>query len=254
MQSSSDILGFEHGVCDRDSYISFVSPKIQLFVGKFCSFCSNQFFFSKQGKAAEISFWGQEKSQYMINKKIISLGALEAFLHGKPLANRESREARPARVGGPANISMSAMWTQIIIAKGPGSEKFQPKITMRIDVQNCWLTSVMIETNATVKSSIHVFRDLLDELALGKVLLGSSVSQLKARYMPSTNAKISSKGGSREKRIYRDYRVNSNSGSAKSRGSRISAEEALENYREAMDQLKQMQSEANSASTHASNI
>jgi hypothetical protein len=148
------------------------------------------------------------------------------------------------------------MWTEIIIVKGPGSEKFQPKITMRMDLQNCWLTSIMIETNSSVKPSNHVLRDLLDELAREKVLLGSSVSQLKARYLPTASCKNSSKKTLiREKRIYRNNSdVLSQSGNAKSAGSHISAEEALEKYRDEMEQLKQMQLEAKSADSQTSNI
>jgi hypothetical protein len=143
------------------------------------------------------------------------------------------------------------MWTEIIIAKGPGSEKFQPKITMRMDMQNCWLTSIMIETNSSVKSSNHVFRDLLDELAREKVLLGSSVSQLKARYLPTASGK--SQKTVREKRIYRNNSdVRSQNGSTKSARSLISAEEALEKYRDEKEQL--MQIESKSASGQTSNI
>ena len=210
-------------------------------------------YYSQRGKIAEKSFWGQEKSQYLINKKIISLSALDSFLKNKPLASHESRESRPSRVGGPPNVSASTMWTEIIIAKGPGSEKFQPKITMRMDIQNCWLTSIMIETNSSVKPSNHVLRDLLDELAREKVLLGSSVSQLKARYLPTASGK--SQKTVREKRIYRNNSdVRSQNGSTKSARSLISAEEALEKYRDELEQLKQMQLEAKSADSQTSNI
>ena len=212
-------------------------------------------FCSKRGKKAEISFWGQEKSQYLINKKITSLSALDSFLQGKPLESLESRESRPNRLGGPANIAASATWSEIIVSKGPGSEKFQPKITMRMDMQNCWLTSVMIETNSTVKPSIHVFRDLLDALARQQVLLGSSVSQLKVRYMPAASGTNASKGAVRTKRVYRDNSTQpSNGGSAKSRGSQLSAEEALEKFREETELLKQMQLETKPSGSQIGNI
>jgi len=210
---------------------------------------------SERGKKAEISFWGQEKSQYLINKKITSLGALDLFLHNKPLSSYESRESRPAILGKPANIAASAMWTEIAIPRGPGSEKFQPKITMRMDIQNCWFTSVMIETNSSVKPSIDVFRDLLDELAREKVLLGSTVSQLKVLYMPATTGRNVSKGTTRAKRIYRDNSAAaSKSGSAKDRGSQMSAEEAFEKFQQERELLLQMQLEAKSAGSQASNI
>ena len=231
------------------SCCKFISSFCIISLFKFICYCS------QRGKIAEKSFWGQEKSQYLINKKIISLSALDSFLKNKPLASHESRESRPSRVGGPPNISASTMWTEIIIVKGPGSEKFQPKITMRMDIQNCWLTSIMIETNSSVKPSNHVLRDLLDELAREKVLLGSSVSQLKARYLPTASGKNSSQKTLREKRIYRNNSdVLSQSGNAKSAGSHISAEEAFEKYRDEMEQLKQMQLEAKSADSQTSNI
>lgn len=208
---------------------------------------------SKREKKAEASFWGQEKSQYLINKKLMSLSALDLFLNGKPLSSYESRESRPALPGKDPNIAASAMWTEIAIAQGPGSEKFQPKITMRMDIQNCWLTSVMIETNSTVKPSLHVLRDLLDELAREKVLLGSAVSQLKVLYIPKLTGRKVSKGSTKTKRIYRDRSATaSKSGSAK--GSEISVEEAFEKYREEKELLLQMQSEAKSAGSQASNI
>ena len=113
----------------------------------------------------------------------------------------------------------------------------------------------MIETNSSVKPSNHVLRDLLDELAREKVLLGSSVSQLKARYLPTASGKNSSQKTLREKRIYRNNSdVLSHSGNAKSAGSHISAEEAFEKYRDEMEQLKQMQLEAKSADSQTSNI
>jgi hypothetical protein len=147
------------------------------------------------------------------------------------------------------------MWTEIIIAVGPGSEKFQPKITMRMDMQNCWLVSIMIETNSSVKPSFRILQHLLDDLAREKVLMRSSVSQLKARYMPSISAKNDSTGAARQKRIYRDNRATQDkSGSAKSRGSQMSAEEALEKFREQMEQMKQMQVETKSAGSQTSNI
>jgi hypothetical protein len=147
------------------------------------------------------------------------------------------------------------MWTEIIIAKGPGSEKFQPQITMRMDLQNCWLTSVMIETNSAVKTSINVFRDLLDELARAKVLQGSSVSQLKARYIPTSSAKISSNGIIKTKRVYRDTTAQpSKVGSAQSEGSQMSMEEALEKFHEEMERQKQIELETKPSGIHASNI
>jgi hypothetical protein len=147
------------------------------------------------------------------------------------------------------------MWTEIIIFKGPGSEKFQPKITMRMDIQNCWLTSVMIETNSKVKRSVDVFRDLLDELARGKVLQGHSVSQLKTRYMPAVSAKSSSNGIIKAKRVYRDGSAQpSQCSSAKSRGSQMSMEEALEKFHEEMEQQKQVQLEAKPSGSQTSNI
>jgi hypothetical protein len=110
----------------------------------------------------------------------------------------------------------------------------------------------MIETNSSVKPSNHVFRDLLDELAREKVLLGSSVSQLKTRYLPSSSGKKSQKTV-REKRIYRNNSdVWSQNGSTKSARSHISAEEALEKYRDEKEQLMQM--EGKCASGQTSNI
>ena len=248
MPSSSHFLEFEHGICYYHRSFTIVS---RLFTNLFVLIL----FSSKRGRQAEISFWGQEKSQYLINKKIVSLSALDTFLSGKLLVSRESREARPTRVGGPANIAASAMWTEVIITTGPGSEKFQPKITMRMDMQNCWLVSIMIETNSAVKPSILILQHLLDDLAREKVLMGSSVTQLKSRYMPSLFAKNDSKGAARQTRIYRDNRaIETKSGSAKSRGSQISAEEALEKFREQMEQVKQMQLEAKSAGSQTSNI
>jgi hypothetical protein len=221
----------------------------------FCKCFIHFVFCSKRGKEAEISFWGQEKSQYLINKKILSLSALESFLQSKPLASQESRETRPTRVGGAANIAASAMWTEIAIADGPGSQKFQPKITMRMDIQNCWLTSIMIETNSSVKPSVRVLQNLLDELARGKVLLGSAVTLLKSRYIPTPSNKNASKEVARQKRIYRDNSATGTKiGSAKSRASEITNEEALEKFREDMEVVKQAQLEAKSAGSQASNI